>query len=167
MLTELHGSWLGPLEAPRQYRVAAHLEGLALTAGTPARQEPWAAPACAAPACSWRPPSKAARRGWSCGTAALSCPASLKTLCCPSTSCRPACTGDCPRRETSRGAYEFALQDLKLQTPDARGEFELRWHRARDATGPGTIDLSGQLDGLAAARVARYMPLSLPARAAT
>jgi hypothetical protein len=68
-----------------------------------------------------------------------------------------------PQPGDKQGAYEFALQDLRLQTPDARGEFELRWHRARDATGPGTIDLSGQLDGLAATRVARYMPMSLPA----
>lgn len=163
VLTELHGSWLGPLEAPRQYRVAAHLEGLALTAGTPARPGALGRPGVRGASLQLEATEQGGQARLVVRDGRVELPGLFEDPLLPIHELQTRLHWRLPQPGDKQGAYEFALQDLKLQTPDARGEFELRWHRARDAAGPGTIDLSGQLDGLAAARVARYMPLSLPA----
>ena len=128
VLTELHGSWLGPLEAPRQYRVAAHLEGLALrpapcppgSPGPPggARRQPAAGGHRARPG--------AAGRG-----RPRSCPASLKTPLLPIHELQTRLHWRIP---AGRQAGRLRVRAARLEAPDpgCARRVELRWHRARD-----------------------------------
>lgn len=163
VLTELRGSWQGPLDAPRQYRVSAHLEGLAVTAAAPTRAGTLGRPGVRGASLQLEATEHGGQAWLAVRDGRVELPGLFEDPVLPITELQTRLDWRLPQPGDKQAQFEFALQDLKIQTPDARGEFELRWHRPRDATGPGTIDLSGRLDGLAATRVARYMPLSLPA----
>jgi len=61
------------------------------------------------------------------------------------------------------GEVELKLRELQLQTPDLSGEFDVAWRRPAGATTPGFLDLSGRAQRVDATRVARYIPVWLPA----
>ena len=65
---------------------------------------------------------------------------------------------------------EVQADDVELASPDAAGRFKGRWHtgEAEDGSGarfPGVLDLQGAFSRANAARVYRYLPLSLPVKA--
>ncbi|MEY4976567.1 MAG: hypothetical protein RIQ97_1762 [Pseudomonadota bacterium] len=64
------------------------------------------------------------------------------------------------RREAS--GWVVPAWNLWLANADARGQFKGSWHSAADGVGPGHLTLSGQIPQLAATRVQRYLPPTLP-----
>ncbi len=65
---------------------------------------------------------------------------------------------------------DVEVNDLKLANADASGQFTARWHsgEASDGSGPrfpGVLDLQGSFSRANAARVHRYLPLSIPTEA--
>lgn len=168
VLSALSGQWQGALDAPRSYRVKAQLDGLAIAA-KPAEQDGHLG----------RPGLRGAslaldanERG---GTAQLAVhdgevelpglfeePRLAITRLSTQLSWRlPAATNAAGGK--TPGEVELKLRELQLQTPDLTGEFDLTWRRQAGATTPGFLDLSGRAQRADATRVARYIPLSLPA----
>ena len=60
----------------------------------------------------------------------------------------------------SAGASFVDVEQAQLLADDAQGQFKGSWSRQGD--GPGQLDLQGQLSRAHAARVYRYLPLTLP-----
>jgi uncharacterized protein (TIGR02099 family) len=164
VLTALSGHWKGPLDAPLSYRVTAQLDGLAL-ASKPA--EP--------PGRLGRPGLRGAslaldanERGGSARLAVrdgqVELPGLFEDPVLPITRLATQMSWKLPAPGgKTAGEVELRLQDLSLQTPDLSGDFDLVWKRAAGSTSPGHLDLSGHARQLDATRVARYMPISLPA----
>jgi len=52
---------------------------------------------------------------------------------------------------------------LKLSNADVQGEWQGQWHAPANGSGPGVLDLQGQIKQLDASRAYRYLPMTLPA----
>ena len=52
---------------------------------------------------------------------------------------------------------------LKLSNADVQGEWHGQWQAPANGSGPGVLDLQGQIKQLNAARAYRYLPMALPA----
>ncbi|MFG6442815.1 YhdP family protein [Roseateles sp. LKC17W] len=164
VLTALSGQWQGAVHAPTSYRVKAQLDGLAAAAGTAAPADRPARPGLRGASLAL----EATERG---GTARLSVrdgevvlPGLLEDPHLPITRLDTQLSWKLPQ-PTARtpGEVELRLRDLKLNTPDLSGEFDVTWRRPAGATTAGFLDLSGRAQRADATRVARYIPLRLPA----
>ena len=177
LLTALSAQWLGPLDAPRTYRVRAQLDGLAVAAK----------PADAADKIGHlgRPGLRgaslqieASERGGEARLAMkdgeLTLPGLFEDPVLPITNLATQMSWRLPL-PTPLGPLsgalgtpapkapemELRLRDLQLQTPDLSGEFDLLWRKPTGQAGAGFVDLTGKATGLAATRVARYIPAGL------
>jgi uncharacterized protein (TIGR02099 family) len=52
---------------------------------------------------------------------------------------------------------------LKLSNADVQGEWHGQWQAPANGSGPGVLDLQGQIKQINAARAYRYLPMALPA----
>lgn len=164
VLTALAGQWQGTLDAPRSYRVKAQLDGLALAAKAADQEDHLGRPGLRGASLQL----DATERGGSAQLAVhqgeVELPGLFEDPVLPITRLATQVSWKLPEPGgKAPGEVELRLHDLQLQTPDLSGEFELAWKRAAGATTPGFLDLSGKVQRLEATRVARYMPLSLPA----
>lgn len=64
------------------------------------------------------------------------------------------------RREGTR--WQVPAWSLALANGDARAQLKGSWQSEADGSGPGQLTLNGQIPQIAAARVQRYLPQSLP-----
>ncbi len=164
VLTALTGQWQGALDAPRSYRVKAQLDGLAIAA-KPAEQEG----ALGRPGLSGASLSlDASERGGSARLAVhngeVDLPGLFEDPRLPITRLATQLAWQLPQPGgKTPGDVEVRLRDLQLQTPDLSGEFDVTWRRPAGATTAGFLDLSGRAPRADATRVARYIPLRLPA----
>ncbi|HEY0955279.1 MAG TPA: YhdP family protein [Roseateles sp.] len=163
VLTALDGRWQGTLDAPRSYRVKAQLDGLAVAAkagedghlGRPGLRG-------ASLALDASERGGSARLQVQDGEVEL--PGLFEDPRLPITRLSTQLQWLLPQASAkSAGEVEVKLHDLALQTPDLSGEFDALWRRPAGAAGPGFLDLSGRAQRMDATRVARYIPLSLPA----
>ncbi|MDR7333118.1 YhdP family protein [Roseateles asaccharophilus] len=163
VLTALDGRWQGTLDAPRSYRVKAQLDGLAVAAkagedghlGRPGLRG-------ASLELDASERGGSARLALQDGEVAL--PGLFEEARLPITQLTTQLQWLLPQASSkSPGEVEVKLRDLVLQTPDLSGEFDAIWRRPAGATGPGFLDLSGRAQRMDATRVARYIPLRLPA----
>lgn len=163
VLTALSGEWQGALEAPRSYRVKAQLDGLALAAkageaghlGRPGLQG-------ASLSLDATERGGSARLGVQEGEVEL--PGLFEDPRLPITRLTTLLSWQLPTPGAkSPGAVELRLHELQLDTPDLTGEFDVTWRRTVGATTPGYLDLSGRIPRVDATRVARYIPVWLPA----
>lgn len=163
VLTALSGEWQGALDAPRSYRVKAQLDGLALAAkageaghlGRPGLQG-------ASLSLDATERGGSARLGVQEGEVEL--PGLFEDPRLPITRLTTLLSWQLPTPGAkSPGAVELRLHELQLDTPDLTGEFDVTWRRTVGATTPGYLDLSGRIPRVDATRVARYIPVWLPA----
>jgi uncharacterized protein (TIGR02099 family) len=164
VLTALSGEWQGTLDAPRSYRVKAQLDGLAIAPkpGEPAGHlgRPGLQGASLA--------LDASERG---GTARLSVqagevelPGLFEDPRLPITRLATQMSWQLPQPGAKGpGSVELRLHELQLETPDLTGEFDVTWRRTVGASTPGFLDLTGRVARVDATRVARYIPVWLPA----
>lgn len=168
VLTALSGQWQGSLDAPRSYRVKAQLDGLGLAAKPGEHEDHLGRPGLRGASLAL----DASERG---GTARLSMrdgevelPGLFEDPRLPITRLSTTMSWQLPPPPATTGGkapgdVELRLRDLQLQTPDLSGEFDVTWRRPAGATTAGFLDLSGRAQRVEATRVARYIPLSLPA----
>ncbi|MBI3348924.1 MAG: TIGR02099 family protein [Burkholderiales bacterium] len=168
VLTELAGQWQGALDAPRSYRVKAQLDGLAIAAKAPELEGHVGRPGLRGASLTL----DANERGGSAKLAVhdgeVELPGLFEDPVLPITRLSTQVTWLLPPPDsTAKGKkpadVELRLRDLQLQTPDLNGEFDVTWRRPVGATTPGFLDLSGRAQRVDATRVARYIPLRLPA----
>ncbi len=166
VLADLKAQWAGPLDAARSYRVQAQLDGLALAAKPAAEPHQIGRPGLRGASLRL----DATERGGSAQLAVhegeIELPGLFEEAALPIQQLDTQISWRLPapaERGKPAGEVELRLSGLQIQTPDTHGELELSWRRAAGASGPGQLDLSGKLSGLAATRVARYIPQSLPA----
>jgi uncharacterized protein (TIGR02099 family) len=164
LLTALSGHWQGTLDAPHSYRVKAQLDGLAL-----------APKASEQPGQLGRPGLRGAslaldanERGGSAKLAVhdgeVELPGLFEDARLPITRLSTQMNWQLPQPGAKvPGDVELKLRDLQLVTPDLSGEFDIAWRRPAGATTAGFLDLSGKAQRADATRVARYIPLRLPA----
>lgn len=174
-VTDLLLDWTGPPEAPTRYRVAGRAHALALAAGPPGP------PAYGLPQTAGRPGLRGAtldveatERG---GQARLDVADGSVTL--PGMLEEPELPVDrlssdlvwtlTPGAAGAPAAVAVELREARVANPDLELQFEGRWH-----TGPGSgfgvgqrlpgmLDLEGKLLRGDPSRVARYLPLGVPA----
>ncbi len=164
VLTALSGQWQGALDAPRSYRVKAQLDGLALAAKASEQADHLGRPGVRGASLEL----DATERGGSARLAVhdgeVELPGLFEDPRLPITRLSTQMLWQFPQATAkSAGEVELKLRDLQLQTPDLSGEFDLTWRRAAGATTPGYLDLSGRAARVDATRVARYIPVWLPA----
>ncbi|MFN3860002.1 MAG: YhdP family protein [Roseateles sp.] len=163
VLTELDGRWQGALDAPRSYRVKAQLDGLALAA-KPGEDGHLGRPGLRGASLTLDASESGGSARLQVQDGEVELPGLFEDPRLPITRLStqlqwrlPAAQGRTP------GQVEVKLRDLQLHTPDLSGEFDALWRRPAGATTPGFLDLSGRAQRMDATRVARYIPLSLPA----
>ena len=61
------------------------------------------------------------------------------------------------------GQWRVPQWKLKLANADLQGEWQGKWQAAAHGSGPGTLDLQGQIKQIDASRAHRYLPVTLPA----
>ncbi|MBP8149878.1 MAG: DUF3971 domain-containing protein, partial [Limnohabitans sp.] len=61
------------------------------------------------------------------------------------------------------GQWRLPQWKLKLANADLQGEWQGKWQAAAHGSGPGTLDLQGQIKHIDASRAHRYLPVTLPA----
>lgn len=164
VLTALTGQWQGPLDAPRSYRVKAQLDGLALAAGVADAEGHLGRPGLRGASLEL----DASERGGSARLAVhdgeVELPGLFEDPHLPITRLSTQMLWQLPQPGgKSPGEVELKLRELQLQTPDLNGEFDVAWRRPAGAATPGHLDLSGRVQRVDATRVARYIPLRLPA----
>lgn len=169
VLAELRGQWAGPLASPSSYRVRARLDGLALAA-KPDESDPLRAgrPGLRGASLNIDANERGGQAELTVRDGQIELPGLWQEPVLPITHLHtqlswklPATPAGGADKGVAAGEFELRLADLRLQTPDTRGELDLSWRRAAGTSGPGYLDLSGKLDGLDAQRVARYMPQAL------
>ncbi|NCT83361.1 MAG: TIGR02099 family protein [Comamonadaceae bacterium] len=164
VLTALSGQWQGTLDAPRSYRVKAQLDGLGVAAKPAAQPDHLGRPGLRGASLEL----DASERGGSARLAMrdgeVELPGLFEDPRLPITRLSTQMIWRLPPAGAKTpGDVELRLRELQLQTPDLSGDFELTWRRPAGATTPGFLDLSGRAQRVEATRVARYIPLSLPA----
>ena len=67
------------------------------------------------------------------------------------------------RFQHEAGLWHVPQFKLKASTADGQGEWQGQWRNTAQGQGLGMLELQGQMPALDAARIHRYLPLSLPA----
>lgn len=164
VLTALAGQWQGPLDAPRSYRVKAQLDGLALAAKPSEQPDHLGRPGLRGASLQLEASERGGEARLAVQQGEVVLPGLFEDPVLPITRLATQLSWKLPQPGAKTpGEVELRLRDLQLQMPDLSGEFELLWKRPAGATTPGFLDLAGKVQRLDAVRVARYMPLSLPA----
>lgn len=164
VLTALSGQWQGALDAPRSYRVQAQLDGLGLAAKPHEQPDHLGRPGVRGASLAL----EATERGGSARLVVhegeVELPGLFEDPRLPITRLSTQLLWRLPEAGArAPGEVELRLRDLQLQTPDLNGDFEVTWRRAAGAATPGFLDLSGRVQRVEATRVARYIPVWLPA----
>ncbi len=179
----LNGSWQGPLDQPRSYRVQGRVSGLALAA-QPAAAVSAAVSAAGVAAMPSRtvasapPVGRPGVRGASVdfdanqagGSALLTLAQGALDL--PGIFEEPVLPIDqlsAQLRWTLEGAKaQLQVSDLRFANADAQGQAQASWRTSDPATSssrgrfPGVLDLQGKLTRADGSRVFRYLPLEIP-----
>ncbi len=61
------------------------------------------------------------------------------------------------------GRWAVPQWSLQMNNQDLQGDWQGQWQASADGTGPGVLNLQGQIPQIQAARVHRYLPTELPA----
>jgi uncharacterized protein (TIGR02099 family) len=164
VLTALSGQWQGALDAPRSYRVKAQIDGLAL-ASKPAEQEGHIGrPGLRGASLELDASERGGEARLAVHEGEVELPGLFDDPVVPITKLGTLVSWRLPQPGSKTpGDVELKLRDLQLQTPDLTGDFEVMWKRPAGATTAGFLDLSGRAQRADATRVARYIPLNLPA----
>lgn len=175
VVSGLQASWIGPPGAPARYRLKAHAHDLALAALPAPGGEGVGRP-------GWRGAQVELEANESGGEArlqirdgAVELPGVFEDPVLPldEFSGRLVWRLERPAAAAAAGpvlpAVDLRVLDARFTNADAKGALQLRWHtgdtpgRGHGRRLPGVIDLTGQIERAQAARVARYLPLQLPA----
>lgn len=164
VLTALSGHWQGALDAPRSYRVKAQVDGLAIAAKPSEQADQIGRPGLRGASLEL----DASEHGGSARLAVhdgeVELPGLFEDPHLPITQLSTQMLWTLPQGGgKTPGDVELKLRDLQLQTPDLSGEFDVTWRRPAGATTAGYLDLSGRAPRVEATRVARYIPVRLPA----
>lgn len=163
VLTALDGRWQGALDAPRSYRVKAQLDGLALAA-KPGEGGHLGRPGLRGASLTLDASEDGGSARLQVQDGEVELPGLFEDPRLPITRLSTQLQWRLPEAKgRTPGQVEVKLRDLQLQTPDLSGEFDALWRRPAGATTAGFLDLSGRAQRMDATRVARYIPLSLPA----
>ncbi len=163
LLTALSGQWQGTLDAPRSYRVKAQLDGLALAA-KPGEEGHLGRPGLRGASLALDASERGGSARLTVHDGEVELPGLFEDPRLPITRLSTQLSWQLPQATAKTpGEVVLKLQDLKLQTPDLSGEFDVTWKRQAGATTPGFLDLTGRVaQRVDATRVARYVPMSLP-----
>jgi uncharacterized protein (TIGR02099 family) len=170
----LAARWDGPLDAPQHYQVKARLAGLSIAAG-PVPAEPHAAgrPGFRNAQIELRANEGGGEATLAVDAGAMEFPGVFDDPVVPLDRFgaqlawrierpRPAPPGTPP-------ALELKVRNARFANADAEGTLQATWRtgpgQGRGAGGrfPGLLDMTGQLSRGEAAKVARYLPLGIPA----
>ncbi len=164
----LKGRWTGPIDAPATYQVSASLSGLNLAAGDAGTE-------------AGRPGLRNGRLQFDANERGGEARLALKggALIFPGVWQQPQVDFDSleakldwriqPGPAGALPAVTVDLRQARFTNADAQGEVDARWATGRgEGFGrggrfPGTIELSGRLQRARVERIARYLPLDLPA----
>ena len=164
VLTALSGQWEGALDAPRSYRVKAQLDGLALAAKPSEQPEHLGRPGLRGASLELDASERGGSARLSVQDGEVELPGLFEDPHLPITRLSTQLLWQLPQPGAkSAGMVELKLRELQLQTPDLTGEFDVTWRRPAGAATPGYLDLSGRVPHVDAPRVARYIPVRLPA----
>jgi uncharacterized protein (TIGR02099 family) len=180
-LRQVQIEWSGPTQAPTRYRAQARARALALAAGPPGP------PAWGLPETAGRPGLRGAdlefqatETGGSAGLAlrdgALSFPGVFAQAEVPLATLEAQLVWKIESAPAGAKAgtpptLSLTVREARFASADARGELQASWRTGPGAgfgigqRWPGVIDLKGKLTGGDPTRVARYLPLGVPASA--
>nr|WP_295077427.1 YhdP family protein [uncultured Roseateles sp.] len=166
VLSQLNARWQGPLEAPRSYRVKGQIDGLSLSAG-PLQGEgehPVGRPGLRGASLQVDANERGGKAKLSFTDGELDLPGVLPERLIALK--RLSTALDWRIDSSAPGQFEqieVKLGGLKLQTPDAKGEFNATWRSGKtnaEPRFPGHLDLSGAIERIDATRVRAYLPLA-------
>ncbi len=167
LIETVDASWSGPLPAPTGWRVQASATGLRVAAQAQAPDahghEPVGLPGLEGVALQLEAGPAGGRASVTLRDGALTFPGVFEE---PRIALAQLSAKLQWRVQGER--IEVQADELELANADAAGRFKARWHTGEAEGGarfPGVLDLQGAFSRAKAARVHRYLPLSLPVEA--
>ncbi|MDN3918785.1 YhdP family protein [Roseateles violae] len=169
VLSELNARWDGPLEAPKNYRLKARLDGLRLSAAPAAAPYAIGRPGVVGASVLLEASERGGQAVIGIADGSLELPGLFEEPLLPLQ--RLSATLDWkiePHKDQQPPQLEFRLGALKLVTADLQGEFDGVWRSGegtaasgRGARFPGQLELNGRIERIDATRVQRYLPLQV------
>lgn len=165
LVSGLSVRWEGPPETPRRYETQAQVTGLTLLARPAAEPDGIGRPGLRNAALQITASEAGGEARLTLDGGALDLPGVFHEPVVPFAQLgarlqwkvAAAAAGTAP-------AVTLKVRDLRFANADARGELNATWSSGSGAQRlPGTLELDGKLSRGLAARVARYLPLGLPA----
>ncbi|MBV8379760.1 MAG: TIGR02099 family protein [Paucibacter sp.] len=161
VLSDFSAQWDGSLEAPSHYRFGARIDGLSVHARLPAEGATIGQPGIDGASLTVQADEHGGQAQFAIDKGGIEIPGLFEEPRLPVNSLEgqlqwqvtPA-QGRVPQR------IAIDLKNLQFANDDLAGRFDIGWHSS--ATALGRIDLHGHIDHVAATRVQRYLPLSIP-----
>lgn len=157
----LQMGWQGPWQDPQNYDVQARLHDLNLppqpTGTDPVHSPSWPGLQGAQVQLKMSPSAGQLQLDMGPG-GAVSLPGLLEEATVPVDKLQAQA-----RWQRKDGRWEVPQWSLQLSNADLQGQWQGQWRAGAQDSGPGVLDLQGQISQAQANRVHRYLPASLPA----
>jgi uncharacterized protein (TIGR02099 family) len=164
----LAARWEGPLDAPTRYGVQAQVSGLALAARPAAEPSGIGRPGLRNASVKFDATETGGDARLVLDGGALELPGVFHDAVVPFThfGARLQWTVDAARAAGGAPRIGVKVRDLRFANADGEGELDASWTTGTGAQRlPGLLELDGRLTRGSATRVARYLPLGIPADA--
>ncbi len=157
VVSGLSARWLGPLEAPKSYRVKARLEGLSIDPKEAGDEHRLGRPGLAGASVELDANEQGGQARLSVERGHVDLPGLFEEPEVPldhlSAQLQWKIEGAAPAH------IEVRVSELQIRNPDLQGTFEGRWHSSNTAA--GWLELDGRIAKVDAIRVQRYLPAFL------
>lgn len=166
---DVQASWQGPLDAPTSYRVRMRIDGLSLPAGVPASPGGFGRPGLRQASIELTATEQGGEAQLAIRDGTVDLPGVFDEPAIPVQRLDAGLRWRVQPRPGAAPAVELVVTRATVANTDIDATFQATW-RSGPGEGdggamPGTLDLEGTLSRGAAARTARYLPLTVPAAA--
>ena len=171
VVSDLSARWSGPLDAPATYQLKGALSGLSLAAKPAAEPNAVGRPGLRNATIALNATEKGGDAKLSIVNGALEFPGVFEEPLVPMDQMSASLQWrvDAARAAGQPAKVALQLKDMRFANADLQGEMSGAWSTgsgqgvARGGRYPGNIELNGKVTHGAAIRVARYLPLGIPA----
>lgn len=168
VLSALQARWDGPLEAPASYKIGARLDGLSIAARPAEAGHKVGRPGLQGASLQLEASERGGRAKLSMDKGRLEFPGVFEEPVLEIDKLASQIDWRIEPRPGKPAQLELKFSKLQLANADLQGEFDATWRsgagdaaRGRGARFPGTLELDGHIDKVAATQVQRYLPLAI------
>lgn len=168
VLSALNARWDGPLEAPTSYKLGARLDGLSIAARPAEGGHKVGRPGLHGASLQLEASERGGQAKLAMDKGRLEFPGVFEEPVLEIDKLASQIDWRIDARPGKPSQLELKFSKLHLTNADLRGEFDAVWRtgagdapKGRGARFPGTLELDGHIDKVAATQVQRYLPLAI------